>query len=169
MLTVKAVMNWCICRFLCVLSKPLHEIFSLRFNSAWPRFPFGRLQRAIITNQICGFNLSQLLLNDRVTLSNFPSMLLFFLRFVKVVWYLFPFRKMECSLLLFWIRLLKSYINFNKTEGLWTFMRQNHNIIILKQWKCGTAYVHYWTYTIVGMNDVKLKSKPENIFSLLKS
>lgn len=48
-------------------------------------------------------------------------------------------------------------------------MRQNHNIRILKQWKCGTAYVQYLTYTIVGMNGFKLKPKLENIFSLLIS
>lgn len=30
-------------------------------------------------------------------------------------------------------------------------------------------YVHYWTYTIVDVNDFKLKPKTENIFHLLKS
>lgn len=30
-------------------------------------------------------------------------------------------------------------------------------------------YVHYWTHTIIGMNNFKPKPKPENIFSLLKS
>lgn len=104
-----------------------------------------------------------------VILSKFTSMLLFFPPFVKVVWHIFSFRKMECSLLLFWIPLFKSYINFNKTEDLGIYMRQNHNIRILKQWKCGTAYVQYLTYTIVGMNGFKLKPKLENIFSLLIS
>lgn len=40
-------------------------------------FPFGRLQRAIITKQICSFILSQLLFNDTVSLSKFPSRLPF--------------------------------------------------------------------------------------------
>jgi len=64
-------------------------------------FPFGRLQRAVVTNQICNLNLSQLLFNDTVTLSKLPNMLLFFPPFVKVVWFIFPFHKADYLSLLF--------------------------------------------------------------------